>query len=28
MWKVIREAMTIRKNLRKGVYNHALPRTA
>ena len=28
MWKVIREAMTIRRNLRKGVYNQALPRTA
>jgi len=25
MWKVIREALTIRKNLRKGVYNTALP---
>ena len=27
MWKVIREALTIRKNLRKGVYNTALPST-
>lgn len=25
MWKVIREAMTIRRNLRKGVYNTSLP---
>jgi dolichyl-phosphate beta-glucosyltransferase len=25
MWKVIREALTIRRNLRKGVYNTALP---
>jgi len=25
MWKVVREAMTIRKNLRRGVYNRALP---
>ena len=25
MWKVIREALTIRRNLRKGVYNMALP---
>ena len=25
MWKVIREAMTIRRNLRRGVYNRALP---
>jgi hypothetical protein len=24
MWKVIREALTIRRNLRKGVYNLAL----
>jgi glycosyltransferase involved in cell wall biosynthesis len=25
MWKVIREAITIRRNLRRGVYNQALP---
>jgi dolichyl-phosphate beta-glucosyltransferase len=27
MWKVIREALTIRKNLRRGVYNQALAAT-
>ena len=26
MWKVVREAMTIRKNLRRGVYNQAVTR--
>src|SRR5262249_37584248 len=26
MWKVVGEAMTIRKNLRRGVYNQAAPR--
>ena len=26
LWKVVREAMTIRKNLRRGVYNHAATR--
>ncbi|HEY6177310.1 MAG TPA: dolichyl-phosphate beta-glucosyltransferase [Kofleriaceae bacterium] len=28
MWKVMREALTIRKNLRRGVYNPALPAAA
>src|SRR5262249_40288404 len=28
LWKVIREAMTIRKNLRRGVYGPALPAAA
>ncbi|MDB4961866.1 MAG: putative glycosyltransferase [Myxococcales bacterium] len=28
MWKVIREALTIRKNLKKGLYNTALPSAA
>jgi glycosyltransferase involved in cell wall biosynthesis len=28
MWKVIKEALTIRRNLRKGVYNTALPSAA
>ena len=28
MWKVIREAMTIRRNLKAGVYNQALPAAA
>jgi hypothetical protein len=26
MWKVVPEAMTIRKNLRRGVYNQAVTR--
>ena len=28
MWKVVREALTIRKNLRRGVYNKSLPAAA
>ncbi len=28
MWKVIREAITIRKNLKKGIYNRPLPSAA
>jgi dolichyl-phosphate beta-glucosyltransferase len=28
MWKVIREAMTIRRNLKKGVYKHTLTSVA